>query len=318
MNISVVIPNYNGEELLKKNLVKVIEAVSSYKKGKVEIIISDDASKDTSIAFLDAFQKQNKSSCTIHVLKSDSHKNKGFSSNVNKGVASADGDIIILLNTDVVPEKGFLEPLLSHFSDESIFAVGCMDKSIENGKTILRGRGIGKWSRGFLMHDAGKLDKTNTLWASCGSGAFRKSIWEKIGGLNELYNPFYWEDIDLSYKAQKAGYKVIFESKSVVIHEHEKGSIKSQYNTFHVVKTAYRNQFFFTWLNATDTMILISSFFFLPYLLMGAILRGDKAFLLGFVQALSQLSKVLKERRRVQKLVKISDRQVVSQFLSEV
>ena len=48
-----------------------------------------------------------------------------------------------------MPEKDFLKPLMEHFNDESVFAVGCMDKSIENGKTVLRGRGIGKWKKGF-------------------------------------------------------------------------------------------------------------------------------------------------------------------------
>jgi len=111
-----------------------------------------------------------------------------------------------------------------------------MDESIEHGKVVLRGRGIGKWQRGFLTHSLGDLNKTDTLWVSCGSGAFRASIYRKIGGLNNIYNPFYWEDIDLSYKAQKAGFKVIFEPKSKVIHEHSKGAIASNYKPFRILK----------------------------------------------------------------------------------
>lgn len=315
MNISVVIPNYNGEELLRKNLPKVFGVFKKYKNGAVEIVVADDSSKDTSLDFLNTFQKENKTNISLKILENNTGKNKGFASNVDIGVENAAGEIVILLNTDVVPDSDFLEPLLSHFSDETVFAVGCMDKSIEDGKIVLRGRGIGKWERGFMVHKAGSIDQTNTLWASCGSGAFRKSIWNKIGGLNELYNPFYWEDIDLSYKAQKAGYTVLFEPKSTVVHEHEKGSIKSQYKPFSVIKTAYRNQFFFTWLNATDTIIFIKHVVFLPYFLTRAIVKGDRAFLVGFFLALVSLPKVLVERGKVQKLVKKSDQEVVSAFV---
>ena len=116
--------------------------------------------------------------------------------------------LYILFNTDVYPDKDFLTPLLSHFKDEKVFAVGCMDKSIEGKDVVLRGRGIGVWKRGFLVHEKGEIEKSDTLWVSGGSGAFRKSIWDKLGGLNELYNPFYWEDIDLSYRAQNQDTKL--------------------------------------------------------------------------------------------------------------
>src|SRR5258707_962155 len=55
MNISVVIPNFNGENLLKKNLPKVVDGVREYKNGKVEIIITDDSSKDSSLEVIEKF-----------------------------------------------------------------------------------------------------------------------------------------------------------------------------------------------------------------------------------------------------------------------
>ena len=190
-----------------------------------------------------------------------------------------------------------------------------MDESIEEDKVVLRGRGKGVWRRGFLNHFAADVNGgTTTLWVSGGSGAFRKNIWEKIGGLNELYNPFYWEDIDLSYKAQKAGYKVLFEKRSIVQHLHEEGSIKKNYSSYNVQKTAYRNQFFFTWLNATDTMLLVTHLFFLPYALLQAVKRKDRAFIVGFLHALFLLPRVLREREKVQRLVQKSDKQVIHQL----
>ncbi|MBI3888085.1 glycosyltransferase, partial [Candidatus Microgenomates bacterium] len=274
MNISIVIPTYNNEKILKRNLPKVLDAVRDYKKGNVEIIIADDPSTDNTPQVINNFIA---SISEKHVIgKTIANKNKkenGFSKNVNRGVDLATGDILILLNSDVIPHKDFLYALLPHFIDPKVFAVGCMDESIEDGKTVLRGRGIGRWHKGLLMHGEGALDKTNTLWVSGGSAAFRKSLWDKLRGLDPLFNPFYWEDIDLSYRALKSGYQIVFEKNSVVTHEHEEGTIKKKFKPDHVRKIVYRNQFFFVWKNITDTSLLLSHLFWLPYHLING-LRG--------------------------------------------
>lgn len=313
--VSVIIPNYNGEDILKKNLPKVCGAMSLYKNGKVEVIVIDDCSVDNSLSALEILQTTLKFSypdIKLKVIKNE--KNLGFSSNIDKGVKSAVGDILLLLNTDVVPEKGFLSPLLSHFEDESVFAVGCMDKSIENEKVVLRGRGMGKWKRGFLVHSRGEVDQTNTLWVNGGSGAFRRSIWEKFGGFNKLYNPFYWEDIDLSYRAVKSGYKILFEPKSVVVHEHEKGAIKKKFSSSQVKTIAYRNQFIFVWKNATDLNLLLLHLFWLPYYFIKAITKADFGFFVGFFAALLRFPTILRARAKEQKFFIKSDIETVNDF----
>jgi GT2 family glycosyltransferase len=312
MDISIIIPNYNGEKLLEKNLPKIFEAVKDYKKGKIEIIIADDPSTDNSARVIKNFINNIKEKNIFG--KTISNKNKkeaGFSKNINRGVSLATGEILILLNSDVTPHKDFLPPLLSHFSDPKVFAVGCMDESIENGKTILRGRGVGRWERGLLVHSKGELNENNTLWASGGSSAFRKSIWNKLKGFDILYNPFYWEDIDLSYRALKSGLKVLFEPKSVVIHEHEKGAIKSKFKPSQIQKIAYRNQFIFIWKNITDSQLIFSHIFWLPYHFINALKRRDKTFFVGFGLAALEFSKIIKSREEAKKLFVIADRQVI-------
>ncbi|HXS15263.1 MAG TPA: glycosyltransferase [Candidatus Saccharimonadales bacterium] len=314
MNISVVIPNYNGRDILLQNLPKVIDATRDYKEGKVELIITDDASTDGSIESIQHFLNDCKNNLSCQILENSSGKNKGFSGNVNKGVKAAKGDIIILLNSDVAPKMNFLKPLLKHFSEDKVFAVGCMDESHEDGKVILRGRGEGRWERGFLVHNAGSLGRQDTLWVSGGSGAFRKSIWDRLGGLNELYNPFYWEDIDLSYRAQKMGYRVLFEKESVVVHEHSRGAIKKQYSPLSVRMVVYRNQFFFTWLNATDTMLIVAHIIWLPYFFLRGFLNHDRAFFFGFFLAFRQIPQILQYRGKVRKLFVKTDQEVTALY----
>jgi GT2 family glycosyltransferase len=304
MDISVVIPNYNGQELLKKNLPKVFAELAAYKAGKTEVVVVDDKSTDESLEVLDNFQEKN-----LRVLVND--KNLGFAPTVNKGVKVTSAQIIILLNTDVYPEKDFLAPLVKHFNDEKLFAVGCLDRSVENGEVVLRGRGLGEWKRGFLVHRRGEVDKTNTLWISGGSGAFRKSIWEKLGGFNELYAPFYYEDIDLSYRALKSGYKIAFEPKSVVVHEHEKGAIKTKYSESQVKTIAYRNQFIFAWENATDYSLQLANIFWLPFHLVKALISSDWAFYKGFFRALFLLPKIIKSSLNYQKIFIKKDSEVI-------
>lgn len=309
MKISVVIPNYNGEKILEKNLPKVLEALKS-SEYEFELIISDDCSSDNSVDVIHKFIEDHKDS-KIKIKFLISKNNGGFSANVNHGASEASGEILVLLNTDVIPSGDFLKPLLSHFNNENVFAVGCMDQSLENDKIILRGRGKGVWEKGFLVHSAAELDGKDTLWVSGGSGAFRKNIWDKLGGLDQLYNPFYWEDIDLSYRARKSGYKTLFEEKSIVRHEHDKGVIKTKFRPENVKRIVYRNQFIFAWKNS-DFNTLILGVFWLPYHLGNALITGNSALLAGFFEALKILPKIWSSRQKAKKYFSKSDKQVTA------
>lgn len=251
--ISIIIPSCNDEKLLQKNVPKIKKACSG-----CEIIVINDK------------------------------RGRGFSTTVNRGVKKAKGKIVVLLNSDVIPQKGFLEPLINHFSDFKVFAVGCLDKSIENDKIILRGRAVAKWQKGFYFHKKGEVNKTDTAWVSCGSGAFRRSLWLQLGGLDEIFNPFYWEDIDLSFRAKKAGYKILFEPKSIVIHKHKEGSIKRHFISAQIKTISYRNQFLFAWKHMYTVKSWLKHLFWLPYHFLNTARNGDFYFWKGFLWALSR------------------------------
>jgi GT2 family glycosyltransferase len=312
MSISVIIPNFNGEMLLKKNIPAVITAVKEYATHTTdiaEIIIVDDNSSDASVSIIRDVVAANKDISII-----EKQKNEGFASAVNTGVSHAKGEIVILLNTDVSPKKDFLLPLVTHFSKPEVFAVGCVDESVEGGKVVLRGRGIGHWERGFLVHEKGELEASNTLWVSGGSGAFRRDMWNKLQGMDTIYNPFYWEDIDLSYRALKAGYKIFIEQKSRVTHIHSEGVIKKTFSKQHINEIAYRNQILFVWKNITDYSLLVDHVLWLPLHLGSAILRRDTAFLKGFLMALFNFPHIIHQRLLMRKFFLISDKGIFSSF----
>lgn len=315
MNISIIIPNYNGGKLLQKNIPKIVDALEFYEKesgNKSELVIIDDHSTDNSVLVINNLKKKYQG----NNLKTFINRiNSGFSTTVNKGVELATGDLVVLLNTDVSPDIDFLAKIPAHFKDKTLFAVGFLDKSIEDGKTVLRGRGIGKWYKGFLVHEKGDINFIYTLWAGGGSSAYSKQKWNALGGLYDIYNPFYWEDIDLSYRAWKAGLKIIFDKRIIVTHEHEQGTIRTFYSQLAVKTIAYRNQFMFVWINASDSDLLIKHFIYLPFILLRSLLLGDFQLIYGFKMAIMQVFKVLKLRVRTQRLAKVSDKNVIKRLI---
>lgn len=308
MKIEVIIPNYNGFELIKKNLAEVASSLKKHKDSTITIV--DDASYKEEQEKLSSYIQEFNKKSPVEVKLMLFQENKGFSTNVNRAAMLSKADIIVLLNTDVCPTENFLDPILPHFKDEKMFGVGCMDESIED-KTVLRGRGLAHWHKGFLLHSKGEVDKTDTFWVSGGSSAFNRELFQQLGGLDTLYDPFYWEDIDLSYRAQKAGYKVLFEPKSVVVHVHKKGSIKKHYKDEVIKSYAMRNQFTFIWKNVTDWNLLISHFLYLPYYLLTALLRFDKIFLKGFFLAILRVPDIISHRASQKKYYKVKDKDII-------
>lgn len=296
MNVSVVIPTYNGKELLQKHLPAVLASL----KASDEVIIVDDASTDNTVEFL-----KEKYPHIIIVLH---EKNMRFAVSCNDGVRRASNDICVLLNNDVSPTKEFLKPLLKHFDDDLVFAVGCLE---ENDHHIVSGRALGKFTRGMLIHKrAENQEKTTTLWASGGSMACRKNIWLKIGGMDSLFAPAYWEDIDLSYRAMKMGYGVSFEPNAKVFHHHETTN-KSVLGSNNLSIISYRNMFIFYWKNITDIQLLHEHLLWLFYHVIVGGVRTHGQLMIGFVKAVMVLPSVLVRRKQMKTLWKRTDKEII-------
>jgi len=227
--ISVVVPNWNGKKLLEKNLPLVFKALPR----DCEVIIIDDGSTDGSKKMI------NDQWPMVKLIANN--KNKGFVYTANRGVKEAKGDFVVLINTDVIPQKGFLKPALKHFEDEKVFAVSLSEQDYGWAKI---------WWRGGFIHigDGGKSKAAHiSAWASGGSAIFRKSMWRRLGGFDPLYGPFYWEDFDIGFRAWKNGWKIIWEPKARALHQHESTTSKVNHSFVNLIKE--RNQLLFIWKN---------------------------------------------------------------------
>ena len=299
--ISVVIPNYNGRQILEKNLPNVIKNCQD-----CQIVVVDDGSTDDSVAYL-------KKTKGIKLIENP--KNRGFAAAVNSGVTSATGDLILLLNSDVSPTKGFLEPLVKHFENNpKLFAVGIADRSHERDKVTLRGRGGASLKKGFILHYVLPAKSGQTLWVSGGSGLYDKQKFLDLHGFDTLYAPFYWEDVDLSYRARKAGYYCLFEPKSQVDHFHLEGAIKKTKSEKFIQVISYKNQFLFFWKNVSDPLYILLHLVYLPYHIALSLLKFDWPFFIGLSKAALQIPTIILNYDRMHAKSCLSDREILKSF----
>lgn len=294
MKTSIIIPNYNGEILLTKHLPKVLLAQKNKKNGIDEIIVVDDASVDKSVDLI----KQK-----FPEVKLIRHKvNRGFSASVNTGVRGSKGKFLVLLNSDVSPKSNFLVSALPHFKDENVFAVSFHE--------IGYGWAKGKFEGGFIVHQGeNETDKTHeSFWASGGSAILRRSHWLDLGGLDEKLFKFYWEDVDISYRAQKRGLKILWEPKSVVYHQHE--SVTSvRFSRKKLARMQETNQLLFIWKNLTSANLFrkhITGLF--------RRLAQNPGYLVIVLGALRNWRSVLKARKKEKKETKVSDEAIFAKF----
>ncbi len=295
MKISIVMPNLNGRFVLEKNLPKLFAVVDNPKNNICEVIIVDDGSRDDSVSFLNKEYKEK-----VKLIKHT--KNRGFSSAINTGVRATVGDLVLLINTNVVPEKNFLEALVPHFENPKVFAVSAHENGYGGTRVF--------FADGYIQLRVIEETKTSgpSIYISCGSGVFRKSIWQKIGGMDEkLLSPFYWEDVDLCFRASKRGYLNLWEPNGKVTFKYESAITKSPEKHAHRIKE--RNQLLMIWKNLHSKNLMQKH-------MIGMLTRAIKhpSYFIIIFMAILRLPITFKARKKEIKESVVSDEAVFSQY----
>lgn len=277
MKISVIIPTYKKTEMLIENLAT---NVSFFKSSEV-IVVNDDPTQSIK-EDIDSWP---------HIKLIEDHINRGFAGAVNRAAQVATGDYLMLLNSDVRLRNDSYLSALSHFEhDPDLFAVSFAQIE-KDGETVGKNRIF--WERGFFRHSrAHNLDQGITGWAEGGAAIMERKKFEALDGFDEIYNPFYWEDIDLSYRAWKTGYHVLFDPNVMVEHHHE-STIGSFFSKDKIRSIAYRNQLLFIWHTITDPDLIKSHRLALVKQVIKALFT-DFPFLIGYIQALGTIKSTKK------------------------
>jgi len=237
MDLSVVIVSYNTEELLKRCLESLIIQDTRYKIQDTEVIVVDNGSEDGSKEYLKSQKSKVKPACAgrtttqnlkLKIILND--RNLGFAKANNQGIKEAQGEYILLLNSDTEVKSGALEKLIE-FAKEHPEAgvIGArllsLDSSIQ--PSVYHLPTIWRAIREYWLGQKGTYEKyaptvSRAVSVEAVTGAVmlipRKKI-GKIGLLDERYF-MYFEDLDYCRKVKRAGFKVYYLPTAEIIHRH--------------------------------------------------------------------------------------------------
>jgi GT2 family glycosyltransferase/glycosyltransferase involved in cell wall biosynthesis len=251
---TVVIPNWNGRDLLEKFLPSVVEALAGNEDN--EIMVVDNASSDGSAEYVQKFFPQ------VRVLAQTA--NLGFGGGSNAGLRAAKNRIVILLNNDMRVEPDFLAPLLEPFSDPLVFSVSCQiffsDPARRREET-----GLSEvWWEAGRVRASHRDDPSIHVPFPCaypggGSSAFDRDKFLELGGFDELLRPFYYEDTDIGLMAWKRGWKLLYQPASIVFHEH-RGTIGKKFSPHYIEGVLKKNIVLYCWKNIHQWDMLAAHF----------------------------------------------------------
>jgi GT2 family glycosyltransferase len=202
--ITAVIPTRGGDDRLSRNLPSVVHALAS-SGDSWEVVIVDDG--------------QMLRAAPVGVRVVSLSASLGYGPAVNAGVAAALGDLLLILNDDVRLEETAVRRLREALPADGVFAVAprivsplvrCGD---EGGKTAT-------FTSGLLEIEEAPASKTHpTLYPVGCCYLCRKATFLSLGGYDDVYAPFYWEDVDLGYRAWRRGLASFHVPSAVCHHE---------------------------------------------------------------------------------------------------
>ena len=296
MKASIVIPNLNGAGWLRDS----IESIWAQTEQDFELIIIDNGSTDESLAIARSYM--GRSGYTLV----ENQTNTGFSAAVNTGIGLAKGEYVVLFNNDAFAQPDWLAQLIAMADAEPrAFAVqSLMIRHFERdicddagdyvtlfGWACKRGDGM-YWRR---------YTKPGRVFSACGGASlYRKSILDEIGLFDELFFA-YFEDVDISWRANSLGYKNLYCPAAKCYHICGATTGAVRYNEFKSVQSG-RNSILLPYKNMPLGMLLLN---FIPlalgYLLKILVfgLRGFRTpYIKGAREAFRAIPKVKKPKFR--------------------
>lgn len=215
--------------------------------GNHEVIVVDNHSTDGTDEFIRRRFPE------VRLVRSD--ENVYFAAGNRIGIAAANRDVLVLLNSDTIVEPGCLFPLLQALSDPSVF--GSASRVLSSDET---GNTHASFTNGQITWRHEQVDGLTgssawpVLWLHRGLFAVDRRKYSWLGGLDPLYDPLFMEDVDLSYAAWKAGWKCVLVPFSQVRHDHGINIPPAGNSFIHML--VRRNQYLFMWKNISSLPML--------------------------------------------------------------
>jgi GT2 family glycosyltransferase len=351
-SVSIVIPSWNGRRLLERFIPSVLAAAQRYLQAgapSAQIIVVDDGSTDDSVGWLlsqgfcrDEAQgpvhSHGDQQGPVHQVRAGiparnpvdvetrlltNEKNLGFGVACNRGFAVARNKLVLLLNNDVDIDADCISPLVENFSDGNVFAAHCHVIDLRTGKVCGTGK-LGGFAKGFIRVHRSYVSKPSgtaqgsllpalySMFASGGSAMFDRDKFIEIGGFEDLLSPFYWEDVELCYRAWKRGYSVLYEPRAIA--RHAISSTIGALDRRKVQRVQQRNRLIFHWIHLQDRRMMLSHMIWLVVIILTAPLRLQTGIWVSAADAVRLLPRVRDRRREEKNHAKRSDKEVFHVF----
>lgn len=217
--LSVVILNWNGRHHLEHYLPSVV----AYTTGDAEVVVADNGSTDDSLVWLRATYPN------LRIIGLD--RNYGFAGGYNRAIREVESEYVLLLNSDVEVTRGWWQPLVELLDKEADVAAvapklladrrrdsfeyaGASGGFIDYlGYPFCRGRILSSVERDEGQYD----DRREIFWASGAALCCRRDVFESMGGFDEDFFA-HMEEIDLQWRMQLSGWRIMVEPRSQVYH----------------------------------------------------------------------------------------------------
>ncbi len=307
MRSSSLVLNYNGLRLLEGCFSTLGAATREGRDHDVYLV--DNGSTDDSIA------ETERRFPWVRCVRAPRN---AFLYTYNDIVPTLDTEAVLLLNNDILVEPDFIPPLLEHLHEPDVFAVNTRvltgDRVTPQGSRTEGGYHRGLWWNNQLPD----TDRTTSCFFALGGQAvFSRSKYLELGGFDELLWPLYHEDIDLSYRAWRRGWRILYEPRSVLYHLGGQTS-SSAYKAKQLKAIVDQNTFLIQWKNIDDPQMRREHLLWLLPRLARAAVEGDTPLLKGFWSAARRLRQMQARRAAEKPLRRISDREAFRRIMADI
>lgn len=308
--VAIIVLNWNGIT----DTLDCLNSLQQQTHKDLSIIVVDNGSNDNSKSELDKYKAAHKNTEIIY-----NHKNLGFAGGVNTGIKWAmdkDFEFIALINNDATVDKSWIDNLLSGIKDKGVgICTGLLLH--QNGETI---DSTGDWySTWGLPFPRNRNDKTSlapesglVFSASGGASLYRTSVFKEIGLFDKNFFAYY-EDTDISFRAQLHGWKIKYTKNAIAYHK--QGETSKKIPGFTVYQTFKNLPILFTKNVPKSLLFSVGIRFYFAYILMflNAIKKGSgKSATNGLIDSIKLTKYSLKERKNIQNNKKVSDKYIKS------
>jgi GT2 family glycosyltransferase/glycosyltransferase involved in cell wall biosynthesis len=248
--VSVVLVNYRGVNDTLEAVRRLREL--DWPADELEIVVVDNASGDDSVARL-----RNEAEGIVLV---ESTENLGFAGGCNLGVERSRGEFLAFLNNDAKPDHGWVRAAVRRLREPGVGAVASRVLDWEGQRVDFIGAGLTWFGMGYKPLTGQRLPRNETgphdVLFGTGSAMFvRRSIFESLGGFDDRYFMFF-EDVDLGWRLNLAGWRFVYEPASTAYHKHH--ASMSSYGAFKEQFLLERNALYTLYKNLGDEQLAMT------------------------------------------------------------